>query len=302
MSHRPDESAYPEPFLRAFEGAVGRLGWRVRRWLGDGVECLDEAGDVATFGLDNLFRRARGLDPAEWPAFIAEHLGHVRDALKAGLVGGELPEVADRLLVRVGRPFPAGKAGAMVWSRPLGDTGLVVSLVIDHDETMSFVTQDKVRESGKPGDFWLDRALANLRERTSPDQLQSVDEETGILLCCTGDAYDAARALVVEYLLPEYAEHGYLLAVPNRDRLMVLPVRPEVIPHLHLLRLVAQKSYHEAPYPISDEVFWVRDEVWRRFPIELKGKTLTVTPPPEFIEVLNSMMPDREEDEFGAGD
>jgi hypothetical protein len=303
MSNTPDEpereesSAYPEPFLRAFEEAVGRLGWQVRRWLSDGVDCLDEAGAEATFGLDNLFRRARGIAPSDWADFIAEHLAHVRQALKTSKVGDDLAEVADRLLVRVGQPFGAGRAGAMVWSRPLDDTGLIVSLVIDHEETMSFVPEEKVRESGQSGEFWLERALENLRQRTSPDLLEAIDEETGILLCCTGDAYDAARALVVEYLLPEYAEHGYLLTTPNRDRLLVLPVRPEAIPRLHLLRLIARQSYQEAPYPISDEVFWVRGDVWRRFPIEIKDKTLTVTPPPEFIEVLGSLMPD-EEGEF----
>jgi hypothetical protein len=293
---REGPSPYPEEFLLAFDEAVRRLGWQVRRWEGGGVECLDETGKECTFGLANVYRLLRGVEESQWPAFLAGHLRRVRAALGEATEDGGLHELADRLMARIGPPFNLGAEGKGPWSQPLDDTGLVVNLVIDCTETMRYVTGEMVRESGRPGSAWLDIALENLRGRTSPDQLEMV-EEVGVLLCTTGDAYDAARALVVEYLLPEYAERGYLLSIPNRDRLLLLPVEAEALARLHILQFAARQSHAEAPYPISDEVFWVRDGVWRRFGIEFKDGTLSVTPPPEFAEVLEELLPDEEEED-----
>jgi hypothetical protein len=294
---REGPTPYPEEFLLAFDETVRRLGWQVRRWVDSGVECLDETGKECTFGLDNVYRLMRDLEVAQWPAFLAAHLRRVRGALGEAREESDLHALADRLLPRIGPPFELGPAGKGPWSQPLAETALVVNLVVDGTETMRYVTEEMVRESGRPGAEWLDKAVANLRGRTSPDQVESI-EEVGILLCMTGDAYDAARGLTVEYLLPEYAEHGYLLAIPNRDRLLLLPVQAESLALLHVLQFAARQSYTDAPYPISDEVFWVRDGVWRRFGIEFTDGTLSVTPPPEFAEVLEELLPEEgEEDE-----
>ena len=47
------------------------------------------------------------------------------------------------------------------------------------------------------------------------------------------------------------------------------------------------------PYAISPELYWVRRGVWHHFVIEMKGEDLTVTPPPEFADVLESLQPER---------
>src|SRR5262249_13788571 len=167
--------------------------------------------------------------------------------------------------------------------------GVVVVLVVDRPETMSYVTKEMVEASGQAGEGWLEVALDNLRNRTSPEMLEPAGEGVAVRVCCTGDAYDAARALVLDRLLAG-AEHGALVAVHNRDRLLVLPLSREALGQVHLLEAVAQQSFREAPYPVSDEVIWAGGEEWCRVEVEVRGGTLHLGMPGELAGLLREVM------------
>jgi len=278
---------YPGTFLQAFREAAGSLGWKVRRSLGDAVECVDDQGEERTVGLENLYRRVRRHGRETWPELIADFLRKVFAGTDKD--SDDLNAVADRILVRLARPFTGLPKDAQVWSHPLGDTGLIACLVVDHAETMRYVTEDMVTESGKPGEEWLERGLANLRERTPEGCLEQIDEDSGLLVCCTGDAYDAARALLLDDLLPETRELGCFVGAPSRDQLLVVPVTGKGFVQVHLLHHLIEKAYKTAPYTISDKLFWVHEGTWREFRIEFKDKTLSVWPPEEFIPVLERL-------------
>jgi hypothetical protein len=66
-------------------------------------------------------------------------------------------------------------------------------------------------------------------------------------------------------------------------------VTAATLPYVPMLRAVAERGYKSAPYAISDEVIWIRGGEWRAFPIEFRGDTVTVRPPPEFAEVLENL-------------
>jgi hypothetical protein len=286
---------YPGTFLLAFREAVAAAGWQVRRWLGRSVECADADGHERVVGLENLYRRARRADRAEWPALIAEFLcvaaGSGDESLPPDLAGA-----ADQLLVRLGPPIQAASEDARVWAQPLAGTDLWLNLVIDYPDRMFYVTEKLVQDSGRTGADWLERALANLRARTPEEPFAEVHEDSGLLLCNVGDAYDSSRALLVEALLPETPEAGCCVAVPSRDELVVLPITPEALEHIHLVKLLAEKNFKTSPYPISNEVFWVHEGVWRPFPITFKDDEVTVEPPPEFIDLLNRLTGEDEDD------
>lgn len=288
---------YPGTFLLAFREAVEGLQWKIGRWLGDAVECLDASGEKQTVGLENLFRRARRAPRAEWPTVIRDFLSRVgptdrnevaeaNDLAKQGLAA-----VADRLLVRIGQPFGGLAEALPVWSKPLGTTGLNMNLVLDHTNTMSYVTAEMVANSNQPGEAWLERGLANLRARTPQDFLENITEDSSLLVGTVGDAYDAARALLVEEMLGDKANLGVFIAVPSRDQLLVLPVSKEALAQVHIVKLLAVDDHKKAPYAISDEVYWVRGGEWRLFPIAIKNQEVTLTPPPEFVEELGGLAP-----------
>src|SRR5262249_37561810 len=156
----------------------------------------------------------------------------------------------DRLLVRIRQPGE-GKTEELVWSETLFGTDLAVCLVIDHPESMRFVTRDMVEEAGRPGDEWLEKAGANLRAITPADYLQQLDEAPGLLLGNLNDAYDAARALLIDDLVKD-APHGCFVALPTRDCLLVVPVTGAGVAGLHVLKGLAENFYKTKPYAITD--------------------------------------------------
>src|SRR5438876_1218247 len=106
---------YPGTFLLAFREAAAGLGWQVRRWPGQVVECADAEGQPLTVGVENLYRRARRSDRSDWPALITEFLRTVGSAGQAANLPTELASVAGQLLVRLGPPLPAASAEGKVW-------------------------------------------------------------------------------------------------------------------------------------------------------------------------------------------
>ena len=86
------------------------------------------------------------------------------------------------------------------------------------------------------------------------------------------------------------------MALPGRDELLVLPVtRAALAAALPLLKLLAEKDHKNAPYAISDEVYWVHDGRWHIFGVELHGDRVQVRPPQEFVPVFERLAPDAEE-------
>jgi hypothetical protein len=293
--HGSGPQRYPGSFLLAFREAIAALDWKVVRWLGGAVECSDAGGREHVVGLENLYRRARREERASWPELISTFLQMV-DQEQYHEPPKALADVADRLLLRLGRPAGPHRDGPEVWSLPLA-SALAVNLVVDFPQSMYYVTEEMVEESGRPGEEWLGRAVANLKAQTPADCFQIIHEESGMRQCTVGDAYDSSRAFLLDALLPETSREGYLIALPGRDELLVLPVTGPALAYAPLLKNVAEQSFRTAPYAISDEVFWVHEGRWHQFPIELRGETVTAQPPAEFMQILERLTPDRDEEE-----
>jgi hypothetical protein len=292
---------YPGTFLIAVRQALARLNWQVERFLPRAVVCRDPAGKEQLVGLENLYRRARRQDRSDWVELIVGFLGSV-DLEQVSDTPKDLATVAGQLMVRIGQPMRALTAEGALWCQPLGDTGLQLNLVIDYPQSMVYVTEQMVEESGQPGETWVEPAVANLKEKTPADCLATIDPDSGLRLCAVGDAYDASRALLLDTLLPEFVERGYFVALPSRDELLVLPVTKESILSVAWLKALADRNAKSAPYSISDEVYWVRAGAWLRFPMELRDKQLSITPPPEFLGILDELMGDAEEEGGDAKD
>jgi hypothetical protein len=282
---------YPGTFLLAFRSAVADLGWETRRWLGDAVECVTPDGREQVVGLENLFRRARKSDRADWPDLIADFL---RTGTQEPVDDPpqNLDEVADQVLFRLGPPMSPRSEGPAVWQQQIEGTNLFVNLVIDFPKSMFYVTQEMIERSGKPGPDWLAKATENLRRQTGESCFAMLHEESGLRQSNVGDAYDSSRALLLDAVLPEGCSHGFLVALPGRDELLVMPVTPTALQFLPLLKVVAEKNHASAPYPISSEVFWIRAGRWHMFNIEVKDEQASIQPPDEFLPILRELMPE----------
>jgi hypothetical protein len=281
---------YPEAFVQAVRQAAAAVGWQFRGEDPDGLEFVDRAGVRQSIGLKKFFHRFRDHDPAEWPTRVADYLRTVI-GLTTAPVNDDLNAQAEHVLVRLGQPYPRAP-GLAVWSRPLPETGLAVMLVIQEGAGLRFVREDMVEASGRSGDEWYERGLENLRRLTPPGSLRLMEPESGLLACCVGDAHDGSRALLLESLLPEPAPHGVLASVPRRDALLALPLNRQALQQqsLALLKVFTQNQHDEATHPISADIFWVRDGIWRPFGIELGQDGVQVRPPEELVDTLRALL------------
>ncbi len=280
----------PEGFRVAVAHALIDLGYSVATWESDGVNVRPpnaSNGDEQYVGLTNLYRRAKAAGQAEWPEMIREFIRHVTSTLGGPKIPDDLNGVADQIRPRVGKPF-ARSAKAYPWGIPLPGTGLEINLVIDYPNTMAYVTDEMLTRTGRTGEELLEVALANLKESTPDDFFDQVSEELDIYVGHTGDGYDAARALLIEDLLPE-SPAGFWVAIPSREELAVWPVSFDALSKIHVIKMFARDNYREHAYPVSDEVFWVRNGTWHPFGISLDETNVTVSPPPEFLPVLERL-------------
>jgi hypothetical protein len=281
-------TALPSGFRAVVTQALAEVGYSVTSWEADGVNVTVPNKDGEQYiGLSNLYRRAKAAEKAEWPQMIREFLEHITGALSGPKIPDDLTTVANNLRPRVGRPF-SREGKAFPWGIPLPGTGLEINLVIDYPNTMAYVTDDMLKKTGKAGEDLLDIALVNLRDDTPNDFFDKVSEELEIYVGHTGDGYDAARALLIEDLLPD-SPAGFWVAIPSRDELAVWPVSFPAMSKIHVIKLFAQDNFRDHAYPVTDEVFWVWNGAWFSFGIKVDEKNVTVTPPDEFMAAIKGL-------------
>lgn len=287
-------SRYPGTFLLAFREGAASLQWQVRGMAGHLVECVDAAGEEHIVGMENLYRRVRKRDRGQWPALIEQFLRTVAEGVQAEELPANLADVQDRVLVRLGPPLQTQPGEEPVWAEGLPGVPLQVSLVIDYPSRMVYVTQDMIAASGKSGPDWLAIALENLRKRTPDKPFTVINEETGFLACSVADSYDSARALLLDKLLPDQSRAGFIVGIPGRDQLVVLPVSKHAPALAPLLKMIVDKHHTSVPYPISNEVFWVHEGKWHLLKITIEKDKATVEPPDELVAILNNLTNDQE--------
>lgn len=286
---------YPGTFLLALREALVTLHWQAQTWKGGSVECTDPQGVSQHIGLENMYRRLKREPRTNWPGLLVDLLSSVPP--EAATPPDDLHDVAEQLFVRLGPPFARNDRDLDVWCHPLVEGHLYASLVIDYPNSMSYVTEKMVADSGEDGAHWLEQALANLHSKSEMGCIGTVHEETGLMQSQVGDAYDSSRALLLDVLLPGHDEDGFFVIVPGRDHLLVLPVNAATIMMAPWLRAIAGKTHREMPYPISPELFWVRAGVWRHFAIETDGEHVLVKPPAPFAEVMTRLRPKEDQND-----
>jgi hypothetical protein len=292
VSDHPAPEKYPLEFRVAVVRELEAIGLGIKDWRDGGVEVEAGDGGEQFLGLANLFRRVSANPPEATDELVRDffrNLAAGNPAEIAEQMPASIEEAADRLFARVGRPFEETEAAP--WSMPVpGAEELAISLVIDYPTMMVYASKEMVGRSATPPGEWVVKGLENLIAHTPERWLQLVHENEGIYCGHAEDSYDAARALVLCELTSS-DDLGWLVTVPARDWVFARKVEEAGLPYFFVLKLIARSVVAEQPYPISDEVFWVRPgKAWERFRIDLDGDKVTIYPPAEFAAALNLKM------------
>jgi len=283
----PDSLPFPDDFRAAVATELCAAGFTVAGWEGGGAAvCPRGATEPQYMGLVNLHRRAAAAPAAEWPAMIREFLAHRAELLNGTTIPDDLSAVAARLRPRLGRPCDRSDKSPP-WGVPLPGTGLELNLVVDFPHGMVYVTDPMLARARKRGEDLFDTALENLRSATPPDYFERASDELDIYIGHLGDGYDAARALLVEELMPD-APAGYWVAIPSREELAVWPVSFPALSRIHVLKLYAEDNFQKNAYAVSDEVFWVWHGAWYRFGVTV-GDDVVLDAPEPFGDALQAL-------------
>lgn len=279
--------AYPFEFRALVVRELEAHGLALKEWRDDGLEVERDDGQQQFIGLANLYRRVI-TNPAEVSERLVREFftnAHIADTDQLDQIPDRIEDAADKVRARISRPY--GDAEHAPWTGQLGEADdLVVSLVLDFPTMMAFVTKPMADRSDTPMDEWERRGIENLKATAPEGWLQLAQEEASIWVGHVNDSYDAARALIL-CDATDSDELGWMVAIPARDWLITRKVNQEGLQYFHLLKVKAEEFFAMQPYPISDEVYWVRPgNRWVRFPIRIEGQQATVMPPAEFIDAL----------------
>ncbi len=289
--------AYPFEFRALVVREMEAHGLELVEWRDDGLDAVGADGEPRYIGLANLYRRVI-TNPAEMAEGLVKEFftnANVADAEQLSQIPDRIEDAPNQLRARITQPY--GDAEHAPWTLQLdGADDLAVSLVLDFPTMMAFVTKSMADKTDTPMETWVARGIENLKATAPEDWLRLAHEEEGIWIGHANDSYDAARALIL-CDATESDELGWLVAIPARDWLFARKVDRDGLNYFHLLKVGAERAFAEQPYPITDQVYWVRPgNRWERFAITIDGQQVTVMPSKEFADALGLELADEGEE------
>lgn len=190
-----------------------------------------EDGSTGTIGLTNLYT-GLAMNGQRTPDAQSEAIRvFVKGVLTAGAgVDAPLSLAAhgERLLPRLAVTDFAAEAarqGKPLVSRPAGVDGLLIVYVLDSEQAVMYLGEDRLGELGIDAEALHERAMANLRRQPIAAMVRDVVDRQQVTMVRLADSYDATRLLLVPEALGEGEE--LVAVIPDRETLGLLPVPAE---------------------------------------------------------------------------
>jgi hypothetical protein len=278
-------------FLRTVHGKLERLGLQGEI---DEHGTLTFPGEEGQYGLANLAQKCQGEDRGDWDEIVADHFRQLiaTQARDSESLGFDEASPLLRLRIWATEDMPAG---ARVVARELADD-LVLVLSLDLPESVATVSPEQVEEWGRDEDELF--AIAGDQTRAEPDiEIERMEAAGGgEIVFAASDSFFASSQILwpVRLLGDAMAEHGAIVAVPNRHLAVLMAIQGlELMEAVGSLGTFVGRRFAEGPGSISPHVYWVRDgHPLLRIPIEAGEEGVQVFAPDEFVELLNRLAED----------
>jgi hypothetical protein len=200
-------------------------------------------------------------------------------------------DVRERLRVRVvlGEDMPASfEVGAR---RPVAED-LDAVLVADLPDRLEVVSPEALDRLGLAPDEALDAALAATERDAAalPDERERNDEGAEVVFLRTESPWAASELLWPERRLGDLGEHGAVFAVPNEAVIAMHAITDaRVTGVLAALAPWAGQLYFLEPGSVSPHLYWWTRDGVRRLPARLANDSASLSPPPEFLALLERL-------------
>ncbi len=265
----------PIGFGAAFRTAAERIGFTILAMDLDSA-LVAHQDRTLTVDLRNIRDYLTRTDESRQEKVLARYIVALlhTDTMPASY---SLQEVLDRLLPRVGSPFPAGRTNPP--SRSLVPGSLEVFLVVDESDTLWYVNQHDLDEWSTGFAVLLETALANLRSRSSRRAWRVEASDPNVLAYAGADSYDSSRILLLKELFDPWPVSGIVAAVPARDVLTCIKFdETKILDAVCHLSELTYRTYRRSPCKLSDQLYWFDGELWEQIGIHRSGNSTNVFP------------------------
>lgn len=241
-------------------------------------------GRALRYLLTGLLQRWRMAEPSRRPSLIEEHC-------RALLQEDEFEPPSAGDLVSLIRPrLWASEAlndiASPLIRRPIA-FGLEAVLSLDLPAAVGPMKPELARTTGRStSELW------EIAYRQIDDGLPLRRQTTEGLQAISGNSmFVASRLLDLEQLTGRLPAGGALVAVPHRHILLVHAIKTlRAMSSLNVLIRVADRMYREGPGSIVPHVYWWRrEQPLLRIPATIRQNVAEISPPDEFIELLNGL-------------
>jgi len=181
------------------------------------------AGQMNLYNLFSQIAETKAKTPEDERAIFKTMIAGLIENLERAARPMSVESDGDFLLPRLvnGGTLAQLMANAKIANQPLAGTGLSVVYVRDSDNAVSYLAESALEELHLDIPALHERALVNLRKKSSATFAREVLGSKSLALLKLGDTFDAARLLLV----PEQLQDGDVLAavIPDRDTLALAP-------------------------------------------------------------------------------
>jgi uncharacterized protein YtpQ (UPF0354 family) len=164
-------------------------------------------------------------DPAVQQEAVRAFVGGALSSLQEANQPLSLAQHGERLMPRLadaGFGREAAAKGKPLVERPASIPGLVVLYVLDSEQNVMFLGEERLTELGLDASALHERAMANLRRKPIAEIVRGVVARKEVAMVKLGDTYDATRLLLVPETLADGEE--LVAVIPDRETLGLFPV------------------------------------------------------------------------------
>jgi hypothetical protein len=247
-------------------------------------------------GLQNIAQVCHSRPRSGWASAIRHHFDvafDAKDGLTADALAGDWSRARDVVKLRLYEQESVPGVPVVTW--PIAD-GLVAVLSFDLPDTVISVRREDRERWSIDDDALFRTALDNVK-RGGPLHKGAVDIGKGTSLWVlegTNEFFAATHALLLdEYLGDVPAPHGAVVAIPHRHVVVYHPIDDlRVVRAIQQMIASTNRMYAEGPGSISADLYWWRKgEPLVRLPCEHDAEGVRFAPPPEFVDLLDSLSP-----------
>ncbi len=235
--------------------------------LQDDLVTFPGAPERGSMALGNVAAKCAGASVTLWTTIIDLHLDELeRLRLNQPQPSEKLADyddIAEALTVQI---WPEHLACGL--SDPIGRVDLAGTrtlLTLDQSTESRTVSREEASHWGRSDEELIETGMANLELRLSPVEREmdfGLSSTVRILMADPPmDCYLAGCALWLERISDTVGTHGALLSVTNRDMLIAYPIDGvDVTQAITGMIPLVMKAVAERPHPISDNVYWRRQD------------------------------------------